>query len=302
MFYSILLAFLAVFCCSGGGKGGQGKVFAAAAQLTQVLNYNNTAKAKPGMWVYIPDKLQSRALVVAIHSCQSSAQKYFANSKIPWRQGADRKRYVTVWPSSTTECWDVSSRASLSRDGGGDSTAIASMIRYAVREYGVEEGRVFVTGGSSGAMMSNVLAATYPDLISAVSLYSGVPAGCFVSASGAAAAWNNTCSAGQSTASPQKWGDVVRAMYPGYNGTRPRMQIWHGSVDATLAPRNYDETIKQWTNVFGVGTTPTSSTPDSPEKGYRRDDFGKSVEGIWAVGVGHSVPSHLDASEAWFGL
>lgn len=157
-------------------------------------------------------------------------------------------------------------------------------------------------------MMSNVMAATYPELITAVSLYSGVPAGCFVSSSGASAAWNNTCSGGQSTATAQKWGDVVRQMYPGYNGTRPRMQIWHGSTDGTLSPNNYKETIKQWTNVFGLTETATTSKPDTPEKNYRTDDFGPlvdgfaQVEGIWAQGVGHSVPSHLDQSEAWFGL
>ncbi|PSN67304.1 acetylxylan esteras-like protein 1 precursor [Corynespora cassiicola Philippines] len=275
---------------------------ALAAQLTQVPNYGGNARAKPGMWVYKPDTIKSSALVVAIHSCQSSAQAYFQNAKIPWKQGSDRKGYVTVWPSSTTECWDVSSRASLTHDGGGDSNAIANMIKYAIANYNIDPTKVFVTGGSSGAMMSNVLASTYPDLLTAVSLYSGVPAGCFVSSSNQAAAWNNTCSSGASTASAQAWGDVVRNMYPGYNGTRPRMQIWHGSTDATLAPRNYDETIKQWTNVFGVSTTPTKSSKDTPERNYRTDDFGGSVQGIWAQGVGHSVPSHLDVSEAWFGL
>jgi acetylxylan esterase len=275
---------------------------ASAAQLTQVSNYGGSARAKPGMWVYVPDKVQSDALVVAIHSCQSSAQKYFQNSKIPWHQGSDRKGYVTVWPSSTTECWDVSSKASLTHDGGGDSNAIANMIKYAITQYKIDPKKVFVTGGSSGGMMSNVLAATYPDIITAVSLYSGVPAGCFVSSSGQAAAWNNTCSGGNSKASAEQWGNVVRNMYPGYNGTRPRMQVWHGSTDGTLAPANYQETIKQWTNVFGVSVTPTSSKPDTPEKNYRTDDFGPNVEGIWAQGVGHSVPSHLDVSEAWFGL
>jgi acetylxylan esterase len=151
-------------------------------------------------------------------------------------------------------------------------------------------------------MMSNVLAATYPELITAVSLYSGVPAGCFVSSSGAPAAWNNTCSGGQSVSTAQHWGDVVRGMDPGYNGTRPRIQFWHGSVDSTLSPKNYDETLKQWTNIFGVSTTPTKSQKDTPEKNYRTDDFGPNVQGIWAVGVGHSVPSHLTISEAWFGL
>jgi acetylxylan esterase len=219
---------------------------ALAAQLTQVSNYGGSARAKPGMyampshllhpanmiqrWVYVPDQVKSDALVIAIHSCQSSAQKYFQNSLIPWKKGSDTKGYVTVWPSSTTECWDVSSRASLSHNGGGDSNAIANMITYAIDKYKIDPKKVFVTGGSSGGMMSNVLAATYPELISAVSLYSGVPAGCFVSASGAAAAWNNTCSGGQSISTAQHWGDVVRGMYPGYNGTRPRMRKFKGTA------------------------------------------------------------------------
>jgi acetylxylan esterase len=142
---------------------------ALAAQLTQVQNYNNNnARAKPQMylslaspsnpsltyepprWVYKPDNLQSDALVVAIHSCQSSAQKYFGNSLIPWHRGSDRKGYITVWPSSTAECWDVSSKASLTHDGGGDSNAIANMIKYAVQTYSLDPKKVFITGGSSG--------------------------------------------------------------------------------------------------------------------------------------------------------
>lgn len=98
----------------------------------------------------MPDQVKSDALVVAIHSCQSSAQKYFQNSKIPWKQGSDAKGYVTLWPSSTTECWDVSSRSSLSHNGGGDSNAIANMITYAIDKYKIDPKKVFVTGGSSG--------------------------------------------------------------------------------------------------------------------------------------------------------
>ncbi len=151
-------------------------------------------------------------------------------------------------------------------------------------------------------MMSNVMAATYPELISAVSLYSGVAAGCFVSSSGGVDQWNNSCSGGQSKATAEKWGDVVRAMYPGYTGPRPRMQIWHGSADGTLAPGNYQEEIKQWTNVFVVAQTPTDTRKNFPQSSYQTDDYGDHVEGIYATGVGHSVPSNLTASELWFGL
>lgn len=80
------------------------------------------------------------------------------------------------------------------------------------------------------------------------------------------------------------------------------MQFWHGSVDTTLSPKNYDETLRQWTNVFGVSTKPTKSQRDTLEKNYRTDDFGPNVQGIWAVGIGHSVPSHLTVFQAWFGL
>jgi len=274
----------------------------SAAAITQVSDYGGSATSKAQMWVYVPDTVKSDALVVVIHSCQSTAQSYSRNSKIPWIKGSGEGGYITVWPSSPNSgtCWDVSSKASLSHNGGGDSNAIANMITYSIGKYNLNATRVFVTGGSSGAMMSNVLAATYPELISAVSLYSGVAAGCFVGSG--VDQWNNACANGQSTATPEKWGDTARAMYPGYNGTRPKMQIWHGSADTTLAPQNYQEELKQWTNIFGVSMTATNVEKDTPDKGYTLSDYGPNVEGIYAQGVGHSVPSHLAASEAWFGL
>ncbi|KAI5923778.1 Alpha/Beta hydrolase protein [Camillea tinctor] len=279
---------------------------AYAAQLTQVSDYNNNATSKAQMWVYKPDNVvENPPLVVVIHSCQSTAQSYFTNSKIPWKQGSDGKGYITVWPSSPNSgtCWDVSSKASLTHLGGGDSHAIANMIAYAIAEYGVDAERVYVTGGSSGAMMSNVLAATYPELIKAVSLYSGVAAGCFVSSSGGVDQWNNSCSGGQSRATAEAWGQVALNMYPDYDGPRPRMQVWHGGADTTLAPQNYQETIKQWCGVFGYDdTAPTEQLTNTPESGYTTSNYGENLQGIFAQSVGHSVPANLTASELWFGL
>jgi len=277
---------------------------ASAASLTKV-NYPNNATSKVDMYVYVPEKVvPNPPLVVVIHSCQSTAQTYSQNSKIPWKGGSDRKGYITIWPSSphSGTCWDVSSKSCLTHNGGGDSQAIANMIIYAIGQYKADPARVFVTGGSSGAMMSNVMAATYPELISAVSLYSGVAAGCFVSSSGGVDQWNNSCSGGQSRATAEAWGNVARNMYTGYDGPRPKMQIWHGSSDGTLAPQNYQEEIKQWTNVFGASQTPTSSVKNFPQANYQTDNYGDHLQGIYATGVGHSVPANLSASEQWFGL
>jgi acetylxylan esterase len=111
-----------------------------------------------------------------------------------------------------------------------------------------------------------------------------------MSSSGAIDAWNSTCANGQAQATPAAWAKVVFNMYPGYNGSRPRMQIYHGSVDATLKPQNYQETMKQWAGVFGYNyDKPTSVKNNDPQSGYTRTIYGPSVQGIYATGVGHSV-------------
>ena len=53
------------------------------------------------------------------------------------------------------------------------------MVSYAVENYGGDADRVYATGSSSGAMMTNVLAGAYPNVIKAGSVYSGVLDGCF---------------------------------------------------------------------------------------------------------------------------
>ncbi len=155
------------------------------------------------------------------------------------------------------------------------------MILYAIDHYKVNPARVYVTGGSSGgeigpqpcvtalrgahartddaaaAMMSNAMAATYPELIAAVALYSGVPAGCFVSSSGGVDQWNNSCSGGSSKASADQWGNVARAMYPGYTGARPKMQIWVCSHQNEAARRGPGAGTRERLSLKPVPQLPT---------------------------------------------
>lgn len=80
----------------------------------------------------------------------------------------------------------------------------------------------------------NVMAATYPEMFKAATVYSGVPAGCFYT--GTVDGWNNTCANGLSIHTQTEWANTVFAMYPGYTGPRPKMLIFHGSADTTLYP------------------------------------------------------------------
>jgi len=275
----------------------------AQAALQQVTNFGpNTSNTK--MYIYVPSKLAAKPpVIVAIHYCTGTAQAYYSGS--PYAQLADQKGFIVIYPESpySGTCWDVSSKAALTHNGGGDSNSIANMVNYTLNKYSGDASKVYVTGSSSGAMMTNVMAATYPEMFQAGIAYSGVAAGCFYSQSGGADAWNNSCANGQAHGTPEVWAKMVHDMYPGYNGSRPKMQIYHGSSDTTLYPNNYNETIKEWAGVFGYDyTKPDSTQANTPQSRYTTYTWGDHLVGIYAQGVGHTVPIRGSDDMKFFGL
>ncbi|GJC84911.1 putative acetylxylan esterase A [Colletotrichum liriopes] len=287
---------------------------ASAASLQQVTSFGaNPSGAK--MYIYVPDRVAANPpIIVAIHYCSGTANAYYANT--PYKGYADTYGLIVIYPESpySGTCWDVSSPASLTHNGGGNSNAIANMVTYTLDKYSGDRSKVFVTGTSSGAMMTplavpkknmltetqNVMAATYPELFAAGIAYSGVPAGCFYT--GTVNGWNSTCSQGNSISTQQVWAQTALNMYPGYTGSRPRMQIYHGSADTTLYPRNWNETIKQWTGVFGYSLTAQQTLPGTPSGQYTKYIYGPNLEGIYGAGVGHSVPVMGAEDLKWFGI
>ncbi|MET9063723.1 extracellular catalytic domain type 1 short-chain-length polyhydroxyalkanoate depolymerase [Streptosporangium sandarakinum] len=265
----------------------------AAASLTRVTGFGNNP-TNLNMYIYVPDRVAARpALLVLVHYCTGTASAIFNGNGHDYVTAADRYGYIIVLPEATRseKCFDVSTPAALRRDGGSDSTGIMSMVSYARQRYNVDPARIVVSGISSGAMMTNVLAAEYPDVFAAGAAFSGVPAGCFATTNGSL--WNSQCSGGTLIKTAQQWGDQARAMYPGYTGRYPRMQLWHGTTDTTLAYPNFGEEIKQWTNLHGLSQTPAFT--DHPQSSWTRTRYGTTttqatVEGISVSGVGHSLP------------
>ncbi|CAN9423152.1 unnamed protein product [Alternaria alternata] len=280
-----------------------GKRAVTPGTLSQVTSFG-AAPTKAGFYIYVPKKLAaSPGVIVAIHYCTGSAQAYYTGS--PYKTLSEQYGFIVIYPSSPHEgtCWDVSSKATLSHEGGGDSNTIANMVKWTLSQYKADASKVFVTGSSSGAMMTNVMAATYPELFKGAIVYSGVSAGCFVSASGGVDAWNSTCAQGNSIATPAAWANVVKNMYPSYTGARPKMQIYHGSADTTLRPQNYQETMKQWAGVFGYDyNKPQSTKANDPQSGYTRTIYGPNVQGIYAQNVGHTVPIRGADDMKFFGF
>jgi poly(hydroxyalkanoate) depolymerase family esterase len=279
---------------------------ASAAALTEVTNFGaNPSNLR--MHLYVPDQRPAKpAILMAVHYCGGSGPAFFSGSE--FARLADQHGFIVIYPSVTrsSKCFDVYSQQALRRDGGSDPVGIKSMVDWVVANRNGDPDRVFVTGASSGAMMTNVLLANYPDVFKAGAAFSGVPATCF--ATTPPNEWNGACAGGTVIRTPQQWGDLARAAFPGYTGPRPRVQLWHGTTDDILRYPNFGEEIKQWTNVHGLSQTPSAT--DSPRPGWTRTRYGgttgatAAVEGISLQGVGHSLPMPGMAAMAieFFGL
>ena len=88
---------------------------------------------------------------------------------------------------------------------------------------------------------------------------------------------------------PQQWGDLARAGYPGFTGERPKVAVWHGTSDTTVVPANATELVDQFTDVAGVDQTPTGTT-ELPG-GTTRTSYGDEAVVHYSVaGMGHGTP------------
>jgi acetylxylan esterase len=261
------------------------------------------------MYIYVPDKLAAAPpIVVSAHSCGNSASGQFG-SITKTRAAADKNGFIIILPDNPGQnCWDVGSKAALTHDGGGDTHAVAQMVRYALTQYSGDAKRVYVFGGSSGAMMTQALLGVYPEIFTAGAARAGVPCGCWAESYASSNQWSGPCAGGSVDKTPQQWGDYVRAINPDYAGHRPRVQLFQGKNDETISYKNMGEAIQEWTNVLGLSETPTSTDTIS-SSGYTYDrQFWESTCGYvvletWsASGQGHSMTYEEDAILKFFGL
>jgi len=273
------------------------------AELEEVTGFGpNPSNLK--MYAYVPTSAGPRSpVVVGLHWCHGDAPAFHSGTR--FAALADKYGFILVYPSVTRSdgCFDVASAAALRRDGDGDPTGIMSMVRHAQRLYHADPERVFVTGLSSGAMMTNVLLALYPDVFDAGVAFAGVPFGCFAGPIG----WNDVCAGGRINRTPRQWGDAVRAAYPGYQGPRPKVQLWHGVDDEVLNFANLGEEVDQWTDVLGAGPTPTSTDRPVSQRDWTRASYvdatgAVQVEAVTMPEVSHRLPVQEVAALTFFGL
>lgn len=263
----------------------------AAAALERVADFG----ANPGaltMYVHRPASLPAKApVVVALHGCTQNAQLYADNSGL--NTFADRHGFLVVYAETTTannanRCFNWFQPGDTRR-GQGEAASIRQMVAHATTAYGTDPAKAHVTGLSAGGAMTSVMLAAYPEVFAAGAVVAGIPYGC-----GADVVSAFSCMSPGADRTPAAWSQAVRDAHPGYAGPWPRVAIWHGDNDATVAPRNADELRDQWTAVHGLGQTPSRTSTLGPDN-TRRSEYvtagGRTAVEVNKVpGIGHGTP------------
>jgi poly(hydroxyalkanoate) depolymerase family esterase len=247
------------------------------AQLTrlhEVVGFGSN----PGrlrMFAYVPEPLPiSPALVVVLHGCLQTAAGYDLGAG--WSTLADRFRFALLFPEQQRAnnprcCFNWFQLEDSERDRG-EALSIRQMTEHMILTHGIDRQRVFVTGLSAGGAMTSVMLATYPEVFAAGAVIAGVP---YRGAVGVPAALS--CMFQGRVRSAREWGDLVRTA-SAHRGPWPKVSVWHGSADLTVAPANATEIIKQWTDAHGL---PAIASRVEIVDGYPRR--------IWANPVGEDV-------------
>jgi poly(hydroxyalkanoate) depolymerase family esterase len=239
--------------------------------------------------VYVPENLpRGAALVVVLHGCTQTAAGYDHGSG--WSRLADEKGFAVLFPeqqraNNPNLCFNWFVPEDVTRDRG-EVLSIRQMIEAMVTKHGLDRRRVFVTGLSAGGAMAAAMLATYPEVFAGGAVIAGLAYG---SASTIPEAFDRMRGHG----GPSK-SELQRrlAQASTHKGSWPKISIWQGTADHTVAPSNADSLVAQWQGVHRVGASPArKETVDGQTRQVWCDADGNEViEKYTIAGMGHGTP------------
>src|ERR1700751_2652389 len=213
--------------------------------LTPVTGFGSNPGAL-NMYSYVPTGLSTKApLVVVMHGCTQNAATVSQESG--WNTLADRHKFYLVYPeqiaaNNSSNCFNWFQAGDQDRNQG-EVLSIKQMVDHMKANYNIDTTKIFVTGLSAGACMTNIMLACYPEIFSKGAVMAGAP---HKSASNATQAYY--VGLGTVTNTPQNWGTLVTNENSSYAGPYPTVAVFHGSSDNVVNINNETEIMKQWTN------------------------------------------------------
>ena len=182
-----------------------------------------------------------RPLVVMLHGCKQDPDDFAAGTRM--NPLADSQQVLVLYPAQARSangfgCWNWFNRDDQER-GAGEPAILAGMIQDVVAKHAVDPQRVYVAGLSAGGAMALILARTYPELLAAAGVHSGLAYG---------VAQDMITAMGVMKRGPGKRALAAPAK-GGKKGAKPAASVplivFHGDNDDTVHPLNGEQVIEQ---------------------------------------------------------
>ncbi len=227
-------------------------------------------------------------LVVVLHGCTQSAAAYDHHSG--WSQLADEAGFALLYPeqqrgNNPNLCFNWFLPGDTQRQAG-EVASIGQMIDTMVEAHAIDQDRVFVTGLSAGGAMAASLLATHPEVFAGGAIIAGLAHG---TARTIPEAFDRMRGQGLP---PEKTLQCFVRDASDHGGPWPRVSIWQGTADQTVAASNADAIAAQWRGVHGLDEAPSyTRTTDVLARHVWCDPAGDAVlEMNLVAGMGHGTP------------
>lgn len=212
----------------------------------QKLVLDTAIKTNLGFYLFSPPNVsleKELPLVFVLHGCSQSVVAISKQSG--WNDLAAKYGFFVLYVeqkrvNNMMGCFNWFLRHHATKDRG-ELGAMKMVLEDILKQRNVDEERVFVYGLSAGAMMSASLMVCYPETFTMGAILAGGPYMISNEKSLTPAALNNS-----SKFSDEELLTFVKNQNPDYQGTFPKLLVFHGLNDRVVNIKNADALIRQW--------------------------------------------------------
>ncbi|MBU0583482.1 MAG: PHB depolymerase family esterase [Alphaproteobacteria bacterium] len=244
--------------------------------------------------IFVPTGLpQGAPLVVVLHGCTQTAAGY--DHAAGWSRLAEREGFAVLYPQQRRSnnpnlCFNWFVPGDIRRDQG-EALSIRQMIETLSSTQRLDPDRVYVAGLSAGGAMASVMLATYPEVFAGGAIIAGLP---YATAASVPEAFDRMRGHG---APDQRELQKKLEEASDHAGPWPRISVWHGSADQTVAASNALLTVGQWQGVHGAAG---EASREEIVDGHRRlawdnSEGTEAIEYYLVQGMPHGTP--LDTAD-----